>query len=102
MRYYTQARPRPAGVVSHVLGVGGNRGTWNLFDFAHDAEWGWTAAHEAGHLMGLKDRYHPVTLKAYPDAQGHIMGQPNGDKIEQADIWNIIQFAKGRGTYVQK
>jgi RHS repeat-associated protein len=42
------------GAPSFVNGVGGNSGTWYGDDPA------WVAAHEAGHLMGLPDRYSEV------------------------------------------
>ena len=76
-------------------------GEWNLFDFRGDRPWGWTAAHEAGHLMGLEDRYNENGV-VYPHGRNHIMGENGATNIDQAAIWNIIQFARRSGSLTQR
>lgn len=54
--------------------VGGNRGVWGG---ANDP---WIAAHEAGHLMLLSDRYMDRGGKslAFPGSEGSMMGSYGG------------------------
>lgn len=65
---------------------GGNRGVWQ------QRRPGTTAAHEAGHLMGLPDRYNDVPGQGSQPMKGYetnIMGAPVGTPT-QADIGQII------------
>ena len=63
---------------SFVNAVGGNRGTWYADEIP------WVAAHEAGHLMGLPDRYRrvpgsvPETSVIEPGYESNIMGIHRG------------------------
>jgi len=59
---------------------------------------GWDAAHEAGHLMGLIDRYtrnEDGTTTPYPFWETNIMGVPNGTidvrNIEEILIQDMIR-----------
>ena len=68
---------------AYVDGVGGNTGTWP----ADRPEW--TAAHEAGHLMGLDDQYTDRG-GVKPGYEGNIMGSRDGVP-SAADIADIIR-----------
>ncbi len=52
----------------------------------------WVAAHEAGHLMGLIDRYF-ADFTPHPGYEGNIMGERNGIP-RYSDIIEIIQKNK--------
>ncbi|MCL2656182.1 MAG: RHS repeat-associated core domain-containing protein [Betaproteobacteria bacterium] len=71
---------------AYVNGVGGNAGNWPSDRPA------WTAAHEAGHLMGLDDQYSDEggAKRGY---EKNIMGVRNGMPSE-ADITEIIRSNK--------
>ena len=99
-RYNLSVFPRPPSLVSRVIGT--NKGVWNHFDWRGDKPWGWTAAHEAGHLMGLKDRYSTQTGKAYSNGTTNIMGVNNKTDITEDQIWNIISFARSQGTLTER
>jgi len=66
---------------------------------------GWTAAHEAGHLLGLDDQYASKFDQyilgkpegPYPGWEGNIMGQANG-KVEQKNIEDILRKNPGDCT----
>ena len=68
--------------------LGGNTGLWY-----HDTK---AAAHEAGHLLGLPDRYHKDDkaasgYSADPGWQGNIMAEPGGlGHVTQKDINNVL------------
>jgi hypothetical protein len=68
---------------------GWNRGTWP----ALGPNRLWTAAHEAGHLMGLIDHYDPWSGIPYPGWEHDIMGAENQPPSER-DIGSIIQWSK--------
>lgn len=51
----------------------------------------YTAAHEAGHLMGLPDYYSLGT--------SYLMGKPWGYKITSSQIEAIIVYSKNIGTW---
>ncbi len=76
----------PSPFRSRVNHVGGNKGTWCKDDS------GWTAAHEAGHLMGLEDQYD-VNGKPLASWVGHIMAETNGI-VKQDEIQMIIDYSK--------
>jgi len=77
---------------AYVNGVGGNTGVWP------SKRPGWTAAHEAGHLMGLDDKYSDA---GGPEKgwEGNIMstrdGKPDGRNI--SEIINANPSPKGQG-----
>ncbi|MDY0014094.1 MAG: RHS repeat-associated core domain-containing protein [Rhodocyclaceae bacterium] len=74
---------------AYVNGVGGNTGTWPA------ARPGWTAAHEAGHLMGLDDKYSDSGGAAAGWA-GNIMASRDG-KPDERNIFGIIQANPSTG-----
>jgi RHS repeat-associated protein len=49
----------------------------------------WTAAHEAGHMIGLEDRYYEETKKPWPGWENNIMGKV-GKRPDSLDILFII------------
>jgi len=49
-----------------------NKGTLNSNDLGNPS----TAAHEAGHMMGLTDQYNKDTGQPKPGAEGSMMGDP--------------------------
>ena len=71
---------------------GTNRGEWP------SARPPWTAAHEAGHLMGLPDRYNYQTIKPLPGYAGNIMGQRGGIPSTK-DISDIISKNPTQSIY---
>ena len=71
-----------------------NSGKWNTYDLNYDDYKGYpnyTAAHEAGHLMGLPDYYSLGT--------SYLMGTPWGYKITLSQIEAIIAYSKNIGTW---
>jgi RHS repeat-associated protein len=78
---------------SYVNGVGGHSGTWYM---DKEPNLRWMAAHEAGHLMGLDDRYTDVgkgkNLRSIPHKgwKGNIMAEENG-QVEERNIKEIIK-----------
>jgi RHS repeat-associated protein len=78
-----------AGGGRSYVGVGGRTGAWN----ADDPNLGWVAAHEAGHLMGLADRYTEGTFKIHKGWEKNIMNGKEG-KVEERNIEEIIKNAK--------
>jgi RHS repeat-associated protein len=75
---------------ANVDAVGGNSGTWPAERPA------WTGAHEAGHLMGLADRYDTKTNKVDPGWENNIMGK----RGKPADYRNIIQIKASKKNKV--
>jgi RHS repeat-associated protein len=71
--------------------VGGNRGVWPAL------RPGFTAAHEAGHLMGLRDRYNLATGTPLAGYSTNIMGVRGGAPSER-DIADIISANSGGCT----
>jgi RHS repeat-associated protein len=69
---------------AYVNGVGGNTGNWPAQRPA------WTAAHEAGHLMGLDDAYDLNTGKPKTGFENNIMGVRDA-KPDQRNIGEIIR-----------
>jgi RHS repeat-associated protein len=63
--------------------TGGNSGTWQA------ERPGWTAAHEAGHLMGISDKYNYETGKAHDGWEGNIMAE-HGGKVEEKNIADVL------------
>lgn len=55
---------------AYVQGI--NKGVWPSQRPA------WTAAHEAGHLMGVPDKYDYLTGKPLSNAKGNIMAEHGG------------------------
>ena len=53
---------------AYVMNVGGNSGVWP------ELRPGWTAAHEAGHLLGLRDHYDYNTIQPDTGWEHDIMG----------------------------
>ncbi|MCM0608476.1 MAG: hypothetical protein KA711_05680 [Ideonella sp. WA131b] len=93
----------PAGTgTSYVDGVGGHTGRW------YGGNDPWVAAHEAGHLMGLPDRYReipgatPRSTKPLPGYVGNIMAQhlgtpTNGDRNAAGRLgrmWKVNMTSK--------
>jgi len=89
--------------------VGANGGTWNMYDGAGwnkndkiaGVNWGNLVAHEAGHLMGLIDRYTDVKdrfgkvlySQAHAHWGGNIMSGPPGVAWNQ-NLSEMINFAR--------
>jgi RHS repeat-associated protein len=67
-----------------VYAEGRNTGEWS------SQRPGWTAAHEAGHLMGLPDRYTDK-VGPHPGYETNIMGV-HGGTATAADIASIIKL----------
>ena len=71
---------------------GGNKGNW-----PQDRP-EWTAAHEAGHLMGIDDRYDYSTNKPKnPKWSGTIMAERGGVPHSQ-DVIDILNSPKNKTT----
>ena len=51
----------------------------------------WDFAHEAGHLMNLRDDYSYETDKVYPGHEGHMMGEWGGS-VNQHEINDLIKI----------
>jgi uncharacterized protein RhaS with RHS repeats len=71
---------------------GTNRGTWPA------ERPGWTAAHEAGHLMRLWDTYDYGTGRAREGWAGNIMAEQNG-KVDERNIRAIIWAAQRKRPF---
>ncbi|MDR1024334.1 MAG: RHS repeat-associated core domain-containing protein [Treponema sp.] len=60
---------------------------------------GWTAAHEAGHLLGLHDVYDSVKKIYYPEWAENIMGSRNGvGVVEERNIDEILRIRNSDRT----
>ncbi|MDR6539663.1 RHS repeat-associated core domain-containing protein, partial [Variovorax soli] len=66
----------------------GNSGTWQTDIPTLNA---WEAGHEAGHLMGLADRYSG-TGTPHPGWSGHLMGQAYGNILRQSEIAEVVRL----------
>ena len=84
-----QITAEPINGRSYVNKAGGNRGVW----YMRDPNVSWVAAHEAGHLMGLGDRYKDINGKSIPQKgwENNIMAAPN-KPVEQRNINELIPF----------
>ena len=84
-----QITAEPINGRSYVNKAGGNRGVW----YMKDPNISWVAAHEAGHLMGLSDRYKDINGKSIPQKgwENNIMAAPN-KPVEQRNINELIPF----------
>ncbi len=86
--------------VSNVNRVGGDEMTL----YTDTLDFSWVAAHEAGHMMGLKDRYIPYhvrtsrgrerTTTAVPGFENNIMGSYGRKGVREQDITDIINANK--------
>ena len=73
--------------------VGGWKGTWYTTYYRNEDDNRHTPAHEAGHLMGLPDRYEDVKGKGsvtIPGWENNIMGS-RGGVVEERDIKQILK-----------
>jgi len=81
--------------VSRVNGVGGSTGTWNLRDADTKQKCSNTrqelAAHEAGHLMGLDDKYTEGAKVPWHGWEDNIMGV-TGMPVQQRNLGEIVRF----------
>ena len=72
-----------------------NTGTWPAFGPKGYSSAEWMAAHEAGHLMGLLDKYVHWSGRPFPGWEHDIMGA-----VDQApsarDIADIINWSQGK------
>jgi uncharacterized protein RhaS with RHS repeats len=68
-----------------VNGVGGDSGTWPA------ERPGWTAAHEAGHLMGLDDKYNYTTNMPNSGWENNIMAVYGG-VVDARNIDEILNY----------
>jgi hypothetical protein len=60
---------------------------------------GWTAAHEAGHLMGLRDMYDKKTGKPLVGWEKNIMGSRSGvGVVQEMNIDDIISSLNSDNT----
>jgi hypothetical protein len=83
----------PVGNTTATTYVSGPTGTWP------SERPGWTAAHEAGHLLGLHDIRDAVTGGFDPEWSENIMGSRNGvGVVEQRNIDEILQIRNSDNT----
>lgn len=68
----------------------GNQGTWHTDKPALNS---WEAAHEAGHLLGLRDQY-TGTGTPIPGWENHLMGQALGTTIRPSEVAHVIGLCK--------
>jgi RHS repeat-associated protein len=81
----------PVGNSTASTVLGGPTGTWP------SERPGWTAAHEAGHLLGLLDMYHPDTKKAYDKWEGNIMASRDGT-VDDRNIDEVLRNHRDDNT----
>ena len=80
--------------VRMVPGRPGNSGVWQTDIPSLNS---WEAAHEAGHLMGLPDRYGGAGTPN-PGWNGHLMGEAYGRNLRQSEIADVIRLNPGAAT----
>ena len=82
---------------SYVMGVGGSSGTW------YKNATGKTAAHEAGHLFGIKDYYKDDPISGYskplPGYENNIMASLSG-YVDERNIKEIMLSSSN--IFIQK
>jgi uncharacterized protein RhaS with RHS repeats len=81
---------------SSVGAVGGTHGHWrDDKPVANKSDPCWMFAHEAGHLIGLRDDYRAVNGASVPNQghSGHMMGESGGG-VAQHEIDGILQGKK--------
>ncbi|MDR6856847.1 RHS repeat-associated core domain-containing protein [Variovorax guangxiensis] len=80
--------------VRMVPGRPGNSGVWQTDIPSLNS---WEAAHEAGHLMGLPDRYSGAGTPN-PGWNGNLMGEAYGRNLRQSEMADIIRLNGGAAT----